>query len=424
MTRRLDAFLPGPLIERAPLAAGPLTGLTFAVKDLFDVAGDVTGCGNPDWAASHAPANADSWAVAVLRRAGATLSGKTITDEISLGLLGINRHYGTPTNPRAPDCVPGGSSSGSASAVAGGIVDFALGTDSGGSVRVPSSFCGLYGLRPTHRRISVAGLMTQAPSFDTVGYFARDAETFARVGSVLLAESIPDVSALSIVLAADAFPLADPAVCDALAPLIDRLRDHGLVTDAALAKGDLLEWSRHQRLLQQSEFHATFRDWIDRVNPRFSAEVAGAFADDGRLSADDIAAAKVFRAKATARLEALLGGRRLLCLPTSPILPIRRDARLSEIRTAVHRIVDLTSIAGLAGLPQVNLPLGSADGVPVGLSLIGWRGGDAYLIGAARALVSMLDAEQGLRCYEPHPHRLLTPSSNTGRSLGGRRPSP
>ncbi len=405
MSDRLGAFLPGPLVERPALAAGPLSGLTFAVKDLFDVADDVTGCGNPDWAASHAPATADAWAVHVLRQAGASLRGKTITDEISLGLLGINRHYGTPINPRVPACVPGGSSSGSASAVAGAVTDFALGTDSGGSVRVPSSFCGLYGLRPTHGRIPVSGLMTQAPTFDTVGYFTRHAETFGRVGSVLLGEPIPETPVPDIVVATDAFALADLPVAQALEPWVGQLRDLGPVTDAALAQRDLLEWSRHQRLLQQAEFHETFRDWIDRSNPRFSAEVAGAFASDGRLDAADLSKAKLFRAEATARIEALLEGRRLLCLPTSPILPIRRDARLSAIRAAVHRIVDLTAIAGLAGLPQVNLPLGSADGVPVGLSLIGWRNGDAHLIGAVRALATAFGIDTPMKAPRPDPHR-------------------
>src|SRR5713101_10067840 len=173
MQYTLGAFVPGAIIHRAPRGAGPLSGLSFAAKDLLDVAGVVTGCGNPDWAATHQPAQTDACAVDALLQAGATLVGKTITDEISLGLLGINKFYGTPLNPRAPDRVPGGSSSGSASAVAGGLVDVALGTDSGGSVRIPASFCGLYGLRPTHSRIPTEGMMTQAPSFDTVGYFAR-----------------------------------------------------------------------------------------------------------------------------------------------------------------------------------------------------------------------------------------------------------
>src|SRR5260370_34735918 len=185
MQDTLGAVVPGVTVHRAPRRAGPLSGLTFAAKDLFDVAGVVTGCGNPDWAATHQPAQTDAWAVDGLLQAGATLVGKTITDEISLGLLGINRFYGTPLNPRAPDRVPGGSSSGSASAVAGGLVDVALGTDSGGSVRMPASFCGLYGLRPPPGRPPPHGMMTQAPSFDTVGYFANNAATFGLAGSLL-----------------------------------------------------------------------------------------------------------------------------------------------------------------------------------------------------------------------------------------------
>jgi amidase len=393
MQDTLGAFIPGATVQRAPRGSGPLSGLTFAAKDLFDVAGFVTGCGNPDWAATHEPAKADAWAVDALLNAGAALTGKTITDEISLGLLGINRFYGTPLNPRAPDLVPGGSSSGSAAAVAGGLVDFALGTDSGGSVRVPASFCGLYGLRPTHGRIPVAGMMTQAPSFDTVGYFARDAVAFGRVGAVLLGEQIVDALPGDIIVATDCFALADEPVRRALPPVLERLRRAAPVAESLLAEDDLRDWSHHQRVLQKSEFHATFRDWIDQVNPRFSSEVAGAFADDGRIPASDLAIAKAFRDSVSKRLDKLLDGRRMLCIPTSPILPIQRDARLSEMRMAVHRIVDLTGIAGLTGLPQVNLPVAASGSIPVGLSLVGWRGGDAQLVGAACALAGALSLE-------------------------------
>jgi len=389
MQDTLGAFVPGVTLHRAPRRAGPLSGLTFAAKDLLDVAGVVTGCGNPDWAATHQPAQTDAWAVDALLQAGATLVGKTITDEISLGLLGINKFYGTPLNPRAPDRVPGGSSSGSASAVAGGLVDVALGTDSGGSVRIPASFCGLYGLRPTHGRIPTEGMMTQAPSFDTVGYFARNATTFGQVSAVLLAEQVVDAFPEEIIVATDCFALADEPVRRALLPVLDHLRHAAPVSESLLADGDLRDWSHHQRVLQKSEFHATFRDWIDRVNPRLSAEVAGAFADDGHIPASNLAAAKTFRESASKRLDGLLDRRRVLCMPTSPILPIGRDARLSEMRTAVHRIVDLTAIAGLTGLPQVNLPMAAIGSIPVGLSLVGWRGGDAALVGAACALAGV-----------------------------------
>src|ERR1700739_825163 len=188
----INAFVPGPRLHIEGRAGGPLTGLTFAAKDLFDVAGHPTGGGNPDWARATPIPTRHAWAVQRLLDAGAKLIGKTITDEVSLGIVGEHALYGTPINPRAPDRVPGGSSSGSAAAVAAGLCDTALGTDTGGSVRVPASFCGLYGIRPTHGRLPVTGMMPQAPSSDTTGWFTRDSETFAKVSSVLLGESVAD----------------------------------------------------------------------------------------------------------------------------------------------------------------------------------------------------------------------------------------
>src|ERR1700740_38278 len=187
----INAFVPGPRVHIEGRPGGPLAGLTFAAKDLFDVAGYPTGGGNPDWARSNPIPTRHSWAVQRLLDAGATLIGKTITDEVSLGIVGENAFYGTPVNVRAPGHVPGGSSSGSAAAVAAGICEVALGTDTGGSVRVPASFCGLYGIRPTHGRLDLSGMLPQAPSSDTNRWVARDAATFVRVGEVMLGEGIP-----------------------------------------------------------------------------------------------------------------------------------------------------------------------------------------------------------------------------------------
>src|SRR5271156_3123133 len=192
MTDRINAFVPGPRIRIDGAPAGPLHGLSFAAKDLFDVAGVPTGGGNQDWARANPIPTRHAWSVQTLLDAGATLVGKTITDEVSLGILGENAFDGTPLNSAAPDRVPGGSSSGSAAAVAAGLCDTALGTDTGGSVRVPASFCGLYGIRPTHGRLNLEGMLPQAPSSDTTGWFARDAETFARVSAVMLGEAIPE----------------------------------------------------------------------------------------------------------------------------------------------------------------------------------------------------------------------------------------
>jgi amidase len=387
MRDRYGAFVPHVDVVIQGAATGPLAGLTFAAKDLFDVRGTVTGSGNPDWERTHAPAARSAWVVERLLEAGATLVGKTITDEISLGLLGINRFHGTPVNPTAPDRVPGGSSSGSAAAVAGNLVDTALGTDSGGSVRAPASFTGLYGLRPTHGRIPVDGMATQSASFDTAGFFARDAATFEKVGVVLLDAAVSAAIPQELLIATDCFAVADAVVRDALYPAVKSIAGvFPRTTETLLAAEGIEVWSAHQRTLQSFEFGRTFAEWIDTTNPCFSFDVASNLAKAQLIAEAEVATPRAFREEVTARLDALLDGRRVLCLPTTPILPIRRDAKLAEIRDAVTRIIHLTCIAGLTGLPQVNLPLASHAGIPVGLSLIGWRGSDMTLLALARAI--------------------------------------
>jgi amidase len=182
----LNAICRHTHVALAGSGSGPLTGLTFAAKDVFDIAGHRTGNGNPVWLETHPPAERTASAVQRLLDAGARMVGKTHTDDMAYSLNGENVHYGTPVNPVAPGRIPGGSSSGSVAAVAGGLVDFALGTDCGGSVRLPASYCGVYGLRPTHGLVPADGVVPLAPSFDTVGWFARDAALMRRIGEVLL----------------------------------------------------------------------------------------------------------------------------------------------------------------------------------------------------------------------------------------------
>jgi amidase len=165
----LNAFCRHTHVELAGSGSGRLTGLTFAAKDVFDIAGHRTGNGNPVWLETHPPAERTASAVQRLLDAGARMVGKTHTDDMAYSLNGENVHYGTPVNPVAPGRIPGGSSSGSAAAVAGGLVDFALGTDCGGSVRLLASYCGLYGLRPTHGLAPADGVVPLASSFDAVG---------------------------------------------------------------------------------------------------------------------------------------------------------------------------------------------------------------------------------------------------------------
>jgi amidase len=380
-----DAYLRGA-------TEGPLSGLSFAAKDIFDVAGHVTGGGNPDWKATHDPAEATAWVVQALVDAGATMVGKTITDELTRGIFGENPHYGTPANPRAPGRVPGGSSSGSAAAVAGGLVDFALGSDTGGSVRVPASFCGLYGLRPTHGRIPVHGMLTQAPTYDTVGWFARDAETFARVGSVLFPDTSPQLRPTRLVIAEDAFDLADREVSDALQPAVELVCK--LVCQPSrerLAPVSLSVWSEQQQVLQSREAWESVRDWIDRVNPRLSFEVADRYVMARSVSDAQVEAALAGRAAIAARMDEVFADNgTIVCLPTTvaPAPPVGQ--KVSERHALRLRNSALTSIAGNTGRPQISLPVAEVRGLPVGLSLLGNRGGDEMLIMLARDIAAAL----------------------------------
>ncbi len=263
-----------------PSGSGPLSRLTFAVKDLIDVAGIRTGGGNPDWLKTQSCAMTSAPAVEALLAAGATLSGKTVTDELAFSLEGVNAHYGTPINPACPDRIAGGSSSGSAAAVAARLVDFALGTDTGGSVRVPASFVGVFGFRPTHDAVSMSGVVPFSPSYDTLGWFARDITTLSAVGDVLLPRA-SQVPIRRLRLVRDAFALADPQVSSSLRIHCDALE---IDDEIALFDGAEDEWLECYRVLQGAEIWRQFGPWIRSVQPRFGDAIAPRFADAASIT--------------------------------------------------------------------------------------------------------------------------------------------
>jgi amidase len=383
----IGAFVPGPRVRLPGRESGQLAGLTFAAKDLFDVAGVPTGGGNHDWPTGRPIPTKHSWAVQTLLDGGATLIGKTITDEVSLGILGENAFDGTPLNVSAPGRVPGGSSSGSAAAVAAGLCDTALGTDTGGSVRVPASFCGLYGIRPTHGRIDTTGMLPQAPTSDTTGWFARDAEAFAKVSSVMLGEPIPHALPTSLVIAVDTFGFADPGVAQALHPLVNRLAALiGHCREDIMAPQGLSVWARAQRSLQPIEAWNTFKGWLDERNPRFAFSVARQLVLGSMIPVTEQNWAALMRQEVRGRMAHLLPEGTILCLPTTPFPAPPVGQPLSVLDPLRERITCLCAQGGLAGHPQVNLPGATVDGLPVGLSIIGPRGSDATLVAVARAL--------------------------------------
>jgi amidase len=385
----LGAFVPGPRVRLAPTASGPLNGLTFAVKDLIDVAGTRTGGGNPDWLRDQKLALTSAPVVDTLLAAGATLAGKTITDELAFSLEGVNAHYGTPVNPACPERIPGGSSSGSAVAVAGGLVDFAIGTDTGGSVRVPASFVGVFGLRPSHNAISLAGVVPFAPSYDTVGWFARDTGTLSAVGNAVLPSMAPPpISWLCLVR--DALALAD---ADVAALLREQGRALGARDEVTLFDGEEAEWLECYRVLQGAEIWQQLGPWIRQAEPRFGDAMAPRFADAAAISSPDVDRYRTLRAALTKKVKATLGDGVGLLVPTAPCVALRKNADGAEISEFYRRALALTSLAGHSGVPQISMPAGRVAGCPVGLSVLASAGHDRALLEGAPLWASRLNRE-------------------------------
>jgi amidase len=384
VTDTVGAFVPHGLVERRSNDDGPLAGLTFALKDLYDLEGVPTGAGSPDWLASHDVPTRTAPAAQRLLEAGAQLAGKAVTDEMAWSITGENFHYGTPINVAAPGRIPGGSSSGSAAATAAGLVDFAIGSDTGGSVRMPASNCGLYGIRPTHGRIPIDGAVPLAPSFDTVGWFAREAELFAKVGGVLLGEGGATAAPSRLIVADDMFARADPAVREALASALDRVTalfetvGHGDLVDEAAAS-----WRTTFVTIQSSEAWATHGAWIRQAKPSFGPGVRERFEAASKLDPADVAAAQAARVEIRKRLEGRVTPGTVVVLPTSPSIALMRGSSGEVVAEFRARALEMLCPAGLAGMPQVTLPLGLVEDCPVGLSLLGPRGSDEALIALA-----------------------------------------
>jgi amidase len=381
----LSAFVPHDL--DAPLSGagtGPLADLACAVKDMYDIAGYRTGGGSPDWLAAATAATSSAAAVRRILDAGATIIGKTICDEFFFSVTGANAHYGTPVNPRAPGRLPGGSSSGSAAATAAGACDFALGSDTGGSVRVPASFCGVYGIRPTHGRVHLSGAMAMAPSFDVAGWFAGGPGVFRRVGQVLLEGASNPARVEALLVLEDAFAQADAAAAALLRSALGAMAtDLPRPREVRAAPEGLDPWRECFRVIQGFEIWGIYGEFIERRRPRLGPGVRERFAFAAKVSQRDAEEARRVKARARDQIRKLAKPGTILALPTAPGIAPRADAPAEALESFRANVMRLTCIAGLSGLPQVTIPVGTVSGCPVGLSFLGWAGADEILLDLA-----------------------------------------
>ncbi|KRE53664.1 amidase [Paenibacillus sp. Soil522] len=365
-----------------PLAEGSLSGRTFAVKDVFDIAGHTPGAGNPDWLRTHGPSAHHAAVIDRLLRNGARLEGTTITDELMYSINGENAHYGTPMNPKAPGRIPGGSSSGSAVAVSAGLTDFAIGTDTGGSIRVPSAYCGIYGIRPTHGAVDASGLIPLAPSFDTVGWMAKGGQTLLDVGRVLLG---PQESGGAVfprmMFAQDLWTLTDGHSSAAASRYFQALRELAKShEDVIVAPNGLQEWMDAFRIIQGLEIWRVHQEWITREQPSFGPGIAERFAWASTLKWEESGAAYRVREEARNTMNELLGNDAVLVVPTVPAIAPLLHLTGPEIEQRRVQTLKMSCVAGLAGLPQVTVPITGELGCPIGISFIAGQGQDLRLL--------------------------------------------
>ncbi|MFO6418821.1 amidase [Hylemonella sp. W303a] len=389
------AFVPYPDVAVAHAGTGPLSGLSFGVKDLFDVAGYPTGGGNPIVLALSGIKTRTAPTVQTLLDAGARFVGKTVTDELAFSMNGNNAHFGAPLNGAAPDRITGGSSSGSASAVSSRLCDFALGTDTGGSVRAPANHCGLYGIRPTHGRVSLMGALDLAPSQDTCGWFARDVQTFARVADVLLdTDPHPLPTKVRLLRPDDVWALLSPEVTAALSGAVqglEKLLGASQATSAVLDSFESLYWSfRH---IQGREAWMTDGPLIERYAPPLGPGVSDRFAWSRQVTDAQVQTATAFRLRFRQHMTRLLGADGVLLMPTMPDVAPLRSTSESALEDYRNRAIRMLCIAGLSGFPQLSMPLAQREGAPLGLSLLGPAGSDRSLIALAERIASMTGAD-------------------------------
>lgn len=395
-----NAFI--EVFDLPPYQEGELSPLTFAVKDSIDIKGQKTGCGNPTWIETTPISVVNAPCVDQLLANGAFCRGKTICDEITFSLAGENVHYGTPLNPCDPERVPGGSSSGSASAVACGIVDFALGTDNGGSVRVPASNCGIFGMRPSVGAISTAGSMPLGPSFDTIGILAKSFEVLDKVASKLLCtDTFFEKDVDNIYLVKEAFALCDKEVRQAFEKSLSDLPliFPGKVKEISLemlmeeySPIPLHHWLEIFTICQNAEIWSTHGAWVESAKPKLGPQIQANFDFAKNIDRTQLNKAIERREWYFHLMLDFLKPNDLLCFPTTPkIAPLKNSLANNRHEDDYYsKTISICSIAGICRLPQISMPLAFVDSVPVGLSFAAGHRQDAFLLSAVgKFLLSM-----------------------------------
>lgn len=350
-----------------------------------------TAAGNPDWLATHALPIETNSTVRVLLDAGAEFKGKTITDELAYSLHGQNKHYDALINPAAPAHIPGGSSSGSAVAVSAHLADIGLGTDTGGSIRVPASYQGLWGLRTTHGLVPCDNMVPLAPSFDTIGWMTRDLDTLIAVSNEVIVRKQQTFQSKSLddthfgIATALFSSVAHSKNCLAWLEELEKVSPCKALSNSELDLAEL-QTAATFRTLQGSEIWQQHGDWITAHQPDIADDIMLRLNWCSAITQDEALQAKKQQDVVIKHLNGLFSTIDVLVIPTTPGIAPRCDADDATLANDRNALLALTAIAGLAGLPQLHMPLFTLHNAPCGLSLVGKKGSDLALLSLAKAI--------------------------------------
>lgn len=383
-----------------PFQTGTLDGLTFTVKDNIDIGRYKTSFGSPSWREAHPAAIRNALCVDQVLAAGATCVGKVVADEFTYSLDGESQFFGTPLNAKVPNRITGGSSSGSASSVACSLADFSIGTDSAGSIRVPASLCGVWGMRPSLHRISEAGVLPFMPSISTVGAVAKDFDILNRAMRVLLRSSTEGVAKLQrIVILSDAFKLADEPVREAAEIAIARMAKRtGIVlervnfSDIIGRDMDLTACNETAlRNLQTAEFENTVGDWIENHKPKLGVAFSMAYGNVKSFDRTKVIGSIDLCERLFEGINRFLQSGTVICFPTTPTMaPLKGSFnKMEAVLDFYNRTMAVTSFSGVGRLPEISVPLLSIGGCPVGLSVAASHYQDEFLLTAVHELFQL-----------------------------------
>lgn len=377
----LMAFVRENHIAKQGSGEGPLKGLVFAAKDVFKILGSTVGNGHPVWLATHEPDDFTSSIITRLLDAGADLVGKTVCDELCYSISGENWNYGCPINPNDPRRFTGGSSAGSGAATAGGLVDFALGSDCLGSVRIPGAYNGVLCIRPTYQRVPSDGEAPYCKSMDVLGFLANTPDTFKKVGRVMLGEDEKPYKVKKLLIAKDCIDSVDRGVAEALQPALEHIGKHvEEVKEVTVSREGLDRWVEVFRIIQGYEVWESYGGWYNKYHPFLNRGPKERLEWASTITLRQYREAYAQRADIMAQVNELVDGGGVLAMPTAASVAPLRTTPLEEISATRLQSTKMLCISPLSKTPQINLPMVKQFDVPLGLTLIGEHGSDLSLV--------------------------------------------